>query len=205
MATRREPTVVDLDGNAGRLGDVRVREGDEAIAVVRLEDGARVEVPFAALEHHDDGGYSIAARWRDFAGGTEHSLSIPVIAERVVTSVREAPERRVRVKRRVVTESQLVETPIWRERIDIERVPVNAYVAHRPEPRQEGDTLIVPCVEEVVVVETRLRVREELRIKIVRERHVDQQTVVLRRHEIDIESAEQPPASKKPRKQGETP
>jgi len=203
VAIRRHPKIVDADGVVGRLRDVRVHEGEHAFAVVELRDGARIELPFEMLKHDAGDAYVLHARWRDFAGGTEHSVSIPVIAERVVAKVRPAPERRLRVTRRVVEESRVIETPIERERIEIERVPVNVFVNRAPAPRQEGDTLIVPCIEEVVVIETRLRVREELRIRRVRERHIDRQTVVLRRHEVDIEDDAAQPVSINPKNQGE--
>jgi stress response protein YsnF len=38
-------------------------------------------------------------------------------------------------------------------------------VAEAPAPYEDGDTLVVPVVEEVLVVEKRLRVREEIRIR----------------------------------------
>jgi len=100
--------------------------------------------------------------------------------------------RQVRVRRRVVSEQQVVEIPVWHERIDVETVPVNAFVDRPPEPRQEGDVLVIPCVEEVVVVEKRLRVREELRVRVVREQRTHRETVELRRHEIELDQTEQP-------------
>jgi hypothetical protein len=186
VARRRRAVVVDADGVVGHLRTVRVHEPDKAVAVIELERGAIVEVPFELLEHHAEGGYSLAARWRELVQKTRRTTVIPMVAERVVTEIREVPRQRLR--RRVVSEEKVVETPYSRERIDIERVPMNTYVERPPEPRWEGDTMILPCVEEVVVVEKRLRIREEIRIRLVRERHVDRRTLVLRHHEIEMES-----------------
>jgi cysteine sulfinate desulfinase/cysteine desulfurase-like protein len=79
--------------------------------------------------------------------------------------------------------------------LDVQRVPIGQFVDRAPAPRQEGDVLIVPCIEEVVVVEKRLRVREELRIRIVREQRTHRQTVLVRRHELDTKAPDEPVAA----------
>ena len=56
--------------------------------------------------------------------------------------------------------------------------------------RQEGDTTIIPVVQEIVVVERRLVLKEEVRMRrvITNERH--QETVVLREQEALITRTE---------------
>jgi len=49
-----------------------------------------------------------------------------------------------------------------------------------PPISQEGDTTIIPVVEEIVVVERRLVLKEEVRIRRVRTKEQHQETVVLR-------------------------
>jgi stress response protein YsnF len=191
MAIHRNARIEDLDGNYGWLLRVNAKDEDHPLAVVRFANGATVEVPFELLHHHSDGGYALVGRWADFSRKTEEVAEIPVIAERVTVAVQPAPVKQVRVRRRVVSERQVVETPVWHERIEVDRVPVNAFVEQMPEPREEGDVLIIPCVEEVVVVEKRLRVREELRVRVVREQRIHREAVELRRHEIDIEHSEE--------------
>lgn len=192
MGIRRRARIEDLDGRFGWLHRVTAADPNHPLAVVRLGSGSTVEVPFDQLEHHHDGGYSLRGRWRDFVAKGDAVADIPVIAERATVEVRPAPIRQVRVRRRVVRDEQVVEVPVTRERIEVDYVPVNVIVDAVPAPRQEGDVLIIPCVEEVVVVEKRLRVREELRVRVVREQHVHRETVDLRRHEIDIEHTEEP-------------
>jgi uncharacterized protein (TIGR02271 family) len=66
------------------------------------------------------------------------------------------------------------------------RVPVGRPVDAIPPVRQEGETTILPVVEEIIVVERRLILREEVRIKRrhVSERH--QEALVLRKQEAVI-------------------
>jgi hypothetical protein len=197
VAYRRRPAVVDETGQRGTLRRVRVDTPHGPAAVIELRSGEVVEVSFDLLEHHSDGGYFMRGRLRDRISRHEEGAAIPVIAERVTTSIRPAPERRVRIRRRVVAEPHVVDTPVWRERVEVEHVVVDKDVDRVPETRREGDTWIIPRVEEVTIVEKRLRLREELRVRVIRERHVDQQTVVLRRHEIDVEPESEIPNPKK--------
>jgi len=57
-----------------------------------------------------------------------------------------------------------VEIPLVREEVDVKRVPVNRVVDVEPEMRHSGDTIIVPVVEEEVVITRRLILKEELHI-----------------------------------------
>ena len=72
------------------------------------------------------------------------------------------------------------------ERVEIDRVPIGRPVDAIPPVRQEGETTILPVVEEIIVVERRLILREEVRIKRrhVSERH--QEALVLRKQEAVI-------------------
>lgn len=155
--------------------------------IVELADGARATLPIDLLRHGNEDAYVIPARWQYFVSNAGHQVSIPVVAEQPTVEIRQRALEQLRVRRRVVSEQQVVETPVWRQRIEVQHVPIDVYVDQWPQPRQEGDTLVVPVVEEEVTVIKRLRVREELRVRLVNEQHVDRQTVTLRRHEIDLE------------------
>ena len=56
-----------------------------------------------------------------------------------------------------------------------------------PAPRYEGDTLVVPVLEEVLVVERRLRVKEELHITRSRVEERYQDTVPLKAERVEVE------------------
>ena len=55
-----------------------------------------------------------------------------------------------------------------------------------PEARQEGDTTIIPIVEEVLVVERQLVLKEEVRIRRVRTTEHHKETVKLRYQEAVV-------------------
>jgi stress response protein YsnF len=197
VGSRRSPSVADLDGKRGKLVRLEAAKSAQPLAIVLL-DGVEISVPFELLQHDEHDGYIMPARWSDFANATDVAASIPVIAQRVTVGVRAVPSEQLRVRRRIVKETQDVEVPLVRERLEVTRTPVGIFVDQAPEPRQEGDTWVIPCIEEVPVVVKRLRVREELRIRLVREPHMHRETVVLRRHEVElVNEAPNSPVSKK--------
>jgi uncharacterized protein (TIGR02271 family) len=78
--------------------------------------------------------------------------------------VREVERGSMRIHTRVETVPSEITVEAGHDEVVVERVPVDRQVDAAPSPRQEGDTLVIPVVEEVLVVEKRLVVREEVRI-----------------------------------------
>jgi uncharacterized protein (TIGR02271 family) len=107
-----------------------------------------------------------------------------------------------RVRVRVVTREhdETVEIPLTKETVEVERVAIGREIDAIPAPRQEGETLVVPVVEEVVVTQRKLVLKEELRLRRVRLTEQHRETVTLRRQEAIVERlpAEQPPTEEKP-------
>ena len=70
--------------------------------------------------------------------------------------------------------------------MQVERVPVNRFVSGTQPVRQDGDVTIVPVYEEVLVVERRLMLKEE--VKVTRQRHVRSQRreVELRSEQVEV-------------------
>ena len=79
-----------------------------------------------------------------------------------------------------------VDEALTHEHVDVERVAIGRFIETVPQVREEDGVTIVPVVEEVVVVERRLFLKEEVRItrKRVEARHVE--TTVLRRQEVVV-------------------
>jgi stress response protein YsnF len=77
----------------------------------------------------------------------------------------------------------------------VERVEVNRFVDAPEAVRQEGDVTIVPVMEEVAVVQKRLRVKHELRLTRRRKTHEQTERVVLRNEEAQVLRSDVPPES----------
>lgn len=117
----------------------------------------------------------------------EERLVVPVIAEEMQVEKRRVAIGGLRVHKTVQERTETIDEPLIEERVDVERVPINQFVDAPPPMRYEGDVMIVPLVEEIFVVEKRLVLREELRIKKHRVETRKPQTVTLRREEATLE------------------
>jgi uncharacterized protein (TIGR02271 family) len=111
---------------------------------------------------------------------------IPLHAEEVSVSKQRVVTGRMRVATVTREHEQLVEELLDRDHVEIERVAIGKEVDKAPPVRQEGDTLIIPIVEEVVVVERRLKLKEEIRVHRTHETQPYRERVVLRKQEAVI-------------------
>ena len=112
---------------------------------------------------------------------------IPVIREEVRVTRREVERGGVRVHKRVEEREEIVEQPTYREEVTVERVTLGQPLDAAVPPRQEGDTLIIPVLEEMLVVEKRLVLKEEIRITKRRIEEMEQARILLREEHVDIE------------------
>ena len=112
---------------------------------------------------------------------------IPVIREELRITRREVERGGVRVHKRVEEREEVVEQPTFREEVTVERVAIGQPIESEIGSRQEGDTLIIPVLEEMLVVEKRLVLKEEVRITRCRIAETEQARIVLREEHVDIE------------------
>jgi len=119
----------------------------------------------------------------------ERNAVIPVAEERLRVRRRRVETGKVVLHKRVAQREELVDQPILLEEIEVRRVKLDKRVERPQAIRQEGDTLIVPLHEEVLVVEKQLRVREEVHLRRTRRRISKSQRVQLRREEMEIQGA----------------
>jgi uncharacterized protein (TIGR02271 family) len=117
------------------------------------------------------------------------TLVIPRVQEEVRVEIREVETGGVRVHKTVNEQPHQIDEQLFYEEVDVKHVPIDKIVSlsDAPQARHEGDTLIVPILEEVLVVEKRCRIKEEIHITRSQrtEHHVE--TVVLRSEDITIE------------------
>jgi uncharacterized protein (TIGR02271 family) len=98
---------------------------------------------------------------------TEHEevAAIPLVEERLSIAKRQVEAGRLRVRITVDEREERVPVELAHDEMVIERVPKNLPVAALPGVRIEGNTTIIPVVEEVVVVEKRLVLVEEIHVR----------------------------------------
>jgi uncharacterized protein (TIGR02271 family) len=109
-----------------------------------------------------------------------------LLAEQLSVDRCEIETGRVRVSTGTREHEELVDVPLARQRVEVTHVPIGRAVETIPAIRQEGDTTIVPVVEEILVIERRLMLKEELHVTRVRTTERHQERVNLRHQEAII-------------------
>jgi stress response protein YsnF len=91
--------------------------------------------------------------------------TVTLAEETVRIEARQVQTGRVRVETRTDVTEEIVRASLTGDVVDVVRVPIDRMVSEPPEVRVEGDETIVPILEEVLVVEKRLFLKEEIRIR----------------------------------------
>ena len=136
---------------------------------------------------------------------SEHKITLQ--AEAVAVSRRAVPGATVRVETVTREREHGVDETVFKEDVEVERVPVGREISAPPEIVQTDELTIIPVVEEVVIVTRKLFLKEEIHIKRSRTPVQHQETVVLRNQEAVVtrhEPAEPQDPDQRPFQQGET-
>jgi len=174
---------------------------DSEYRLLRLSDGRELMVPRSLLESQPDGTYRLTAPLKQLQseGAAAQSgaapetrdldtdLVLPAIEERLDVSKRKIETGRIRINKTVEASESVIDEPLLQERYDVERVVVNRILTEPAEPRYEGDTLVLPVMEEVLVVEKRLVLREEVRVTRTRKEVRNPQTHTVRREQLHVD------------------
>src|SRR5512134_3173414 len=112
---------------------------------------------------------------------------IAVVEETAVVDKLQKVTGIVRASTETHEETVTVDEPLLTEQVSIERVPMDRWIDHPVPVRQEGDTTIIPVVEEVVVLEKRLKLVEEVRVTKQQTTRHEPQAITLRRQNVVVE------------------
>jgi uncharacterized protein (TIGR02271 family) len=112
---------------------------------------------------------------------------LPLFEEKLRVEKRSVTTGKVRVRSVVDTVEEVAHATLAGERVEVTRVPVDHEVDVAPAVRTEGDVTIVPVLEEILVVEKRLVLKEELHIRRHRTHENVEVPVTLRKQRAVIE------------------
>jgi len=118
------------------------------------------------------------------------TLTVPVFREEVQVEKRLVDTGRgVRIHKTVAELPCHIDERLLRDEVEVSHVPVDRIVPldAAPATRYEGETLVVPILEEVLVVERRVRIKEELRITRTRHEEHHAETVMLKAEQVSVE------------------
>jgi uncharacterized protein (TIGR02271 family) len=116
----------------------------------------------------------------------EPSETISVVEEQASVDKLDRTSR-VRVRTETETHDTTASAELQGVEIEITRVPMNREIASMPEVRTEGDVTVLPVVEEVLVVEKRLFLKEEVHVRHRKTNETVEVPVTLRRQNAVVE------------------
>ena len=113
-------------------------------------------------------------------------IVVPLFTEELSVSKRVVPKYRVRVSRVTRKREQLVDELLDREYVEIDRLQLDKPIDAMPAVREEDGVIIVPVVEEVLTIERRLILKEEIRIRKIRDKERRHERVLTRYQEASV-------------------
>lgn len=117
---------------------------------------------------------------------TEARQVIPLFGEEVTVTKKKQDTGHVRVSTITREHEELVNELLSHEKVEVEKIAIGKPIESVPPVREDGDTIIIPVVEEVLVVGRHLVLKEEVRIRRVRGTERHQERVILRKQEAVI-------------------
>jgi uncharacterized protein (TIGR02271 family) len=173
-----------LDPN-GQTAQILGYSSDQSRAQLRLGDGRTLWIDRRELVE-DGGSYQTKLPLSSLASTSQEHLVVPVIEERLHVDRQTLETGTVRIEKHVHERQETVDQPVMREDVQVERIVLNQPITEAPSIRYEGETMVIPLVEEVLYVEKRLMLREELRVTRRRETVSGSQQVTLRSEEAHV-------------------
>ena len=168
---------------------------------VKLSNGKQITVPSSNLELQDDGNFYLREE-QPRAMAQPESVPQPDSVQR--SSERHvAPERHSDVDSSPSKQHQAnIDAPVsgenyadpgtslFKEDVDLERVPINRVLEAPADVRIENGVTIIPVMEEIMIVTKQLVLKEEIRITRCREQSHYHETVSLRAEEVEVRRSE---------------
>jgi len=213
MAQRPPMIVVDQNGVQCAVATEAAATGNgSAQVLVRWQSGEQALLPQELLQRQEDGrfrlAYSMQRLLAEYSStvpansafdnsqitsirgvgniATEPDLVVPIVEEQIAVETRTVETGRVQIQKSVQERVEVVDQPLFEEEVQIERVPLNRPITEAVAPYYDQDTLIIPVVEEVLVVQKQLVLREEIRVKKVRKELHEPHEVRLRSEVVNV-------------------
>lgn len=120
------------------------------------------------------------------------TLTLPVMEEAVHVGKEERTSGRVWIRKDVISEPVHLHETLSKENIDIERIVKNTPVEDPPSAYFEGDTLVVPILEETIEIRKKLILKEEIHIHKVRTAEDTTIETSIRKERVHIERNDDP-------------
>jgi len=189
----RSTDSIQVTGSGGLQGvllDPPSRDPDELVRV-QLRDTRVLEMPAGLLRSTADGSYTVPFGPEDIDRMAQETSSgrtvIPVVAEELELGKRAISTGGVRVQRHVLEQEEEIDMPLLSEHVQVRRVLLDREVEGPLPIREEGDTLIIPVVEEVLVISRRFRLKEEVHVRKLTREERHRERIAVRRQQAEVQ------------------
>jgi stress response protein YsnF len=115
-------------------------------------------------------------------------LILPVHSESLVVNKHSVVTAKVTVQTKTVSREETVRDTLSKKTIEITREKVNQLSSECPESFEEGDTLVIPVVEEVYVKQ--YLTTEIVKVRTVKTSEAFEKTVTLRSQDVEVQRTE---------------
>lgn len=115
------------------------------------------------MSEPNDGGRELSFSEKSSVNSTADP-KLTLVAEELIVGKEAVETGRVRVSKQTHTREVAVDESLLRESAEIETIPIGRQIFEMPSVRHEGETIVVPIVEEILHTERRLILKEEVRI-----------------------------------------
>ena len=116
----------------------------------------------------------------------KQAAAIPVLEETLRVDKTVSETNRLFIRTSVLERTEYADLELYSGEAIIERVSVDRVIDAPPAIRQEGDTIIVPVVEEIMVVEKRLLLKQEIHVRRQQAVQHIRQPIRLRSEEVSL-------------------
>jgi stress response protein YsnF len=121
----------------------------------------------------------------------EQTITVPITEEVISVNTRAIETGRgVRIHKTVHTQPVIIDETLAHEEVDVRRVTVDRTLNQSeplPSTRYEGEIMIIPVFEEVLLVERRMRLKEELHVTRIRREQPYSETIMVKTEQVSIE------------------
>lgn len=195
MSLQPPPGVYGSDGLLGTLSTESPSTGKER--VIHLAAGGDAVVPADVLTPRAGGGYFLPLSLEELRHASSanelqagQTVTLPVAREELVVGKRSKETSKVVVHVSPGVRTETVDVSLADEKVEVERVPINRVVQAAEPVREAGTVTIIPIYEEILVVEKRLVLKEEVRITRHKIERREKQEVALRTEEVSVTRTE---------------
>jgi uncharacterized protein (TIGR02271 family) len=125
----------------------------------------------------------------------ENGDVLPLVSEFATVEKRKRRTGVVRVTRKTQSLETVIDELLRDETVEVVRKAIDAEVEEMPTITLQGDTIVVPVIEETVVVTKRIVLKEELHIRRTETKRPFRQTVTLRKQIATVERIQTDPVA----------